>query len=153
MALNAFPDLSRSYSGVGQVTVSPNAATNGTRVTGNGMFLPSFGQGTYRVYFCFDAPTSFVHAEYYQTAGNTTFTSLNSTATFNQQIGYNRPAGVLMAFAPGTAETLEVRMGISWTSTAKACAYAEEEIPDISAFDAVQAAARYSCSSVKTGFR
>ncbi|KAJ7117454.1 alpha-1,2-mannosidase, putative subfamily [Mycena epipterygia] len=146
--LDATTDLSGSYQGVGRVTVSPNKATGGTRVTGSGMFNPSFGEGTYQVYFCFDAPRTFVQAKYYQTAGNLTYTTLDSKTTFDTQIGTHNPAGVLMGFSPGTAETLEVRMGISWTSTAKACAYAEEEIPDISAFDAVHTAARAKWNEV-----
>ncbi|KAJ7742828.1 alpha-1,2-mannosidase, putative subfamily, partial [Mycena metata] len=145
--LDATTDLSGSYQGVGQVTVSPNSATKGTRITGSGKFVPSFGEGTYQVYFCFDAPRTFLQAKYYQNGGST-FTTLSNTATFNQQIGNNSPAGVLMGFSPGSAASLIVRMGVSWTSTAKACAYAEEEIPDISAFDAIQTAARAKWNEV-----
>jgi hypothetical protein len=48
-----------------------------------------------------------------------------------------------MGFSPEMeAPTLSVRMGVSWTGSAQACAYAEEEIPDILAFDAVHTAAR-----------
>ncbi|KAJ7464473.1 alpha-1,2-mannosidase, putative subfamily [Mycena latifolia] len=146
--LDATTDLSGSYQGGGRVTVSPNRATKGTRITGSGTFLPSFGEGSYQVFFCFDAPRAFAQAKYYQTAGNLTYTTLSSTATFDKQIGNNNPAGVLMGFSPGTASTLEVRMGVSWTSTAKACAYAEQEIPDISAFDAVHTAARAKWNEV-----
>ncbi|KAJ7181028.1 alpha-1,2-mannosidase, putative subfamily [Mycena filopes] len=145
--LDATTDLSGSYRGGGRVTVSPNSATNGTRVTGSGTFTPSFGEGTYQVYFCFDAPRAFLHAKYYQKGGSV-FTDLNNTATFDQQIGSNSPAGVLMAFSPDPASSLSVRMGISWTSTAKACVYAEDEIPDIAAFDAVQTAARAKWNEV-----
>ncbi|KAJ6620672.1 glycosyl hydrolase family 92-domain-containing protein [Mycena sp. CBHHK59/15] len=140
--LDVTTDLSGSYQGGGTVSVSPNPTTNGTRIAGSGTFNPSFGEGTYKVYFCFDAPRTFAQAKYYKTVGNTTYTDLNSTASFEADIGNNNPAGVLMSFTPGTAATLEVRMGISWTSEDKACAYAEEEIPDLSAFDPVHAAAR-----------
>jgi putative alpha-1,2-mannosidase len=47
-----------------------------------------------------------------------------------------------LKFSP-EQKALSVRMGISWTSTERACAYAEEEIPDMSAFDAVHTSARY----------
>ncbi|KAJ7139402.1 glycosyl hydrolase family 92-domain-containing protein [Mycena epipterygia] len=147
--LDVTGDLGKSYQGGGRVTVSPNPTTKGTRVTGSGTFIPSFGQGSYQVYFCFDAPSTFVQAKYYQTnsslpfsAGSLAYTNLDSTVTFDKEIEKNNPAGVLMGFSPGTAQTLEVRMGISWTSTAKACAYAEAEIPDTSAFDAIHTAAR-----------
>ncbi|KAJ7656500.1 alpha-1,2-mannosidase, putative subfamily [Mycena polygramma] len=149
--LDATRDLSGSYRGGGRVTVSPNPATNGTRVTGSGTFGPSFGEGSYQVYFCFDAVSSFVQAKYYQTtAGSLAYTDLNSTGTFDVEVGNNNPAGVLMGFtpAPATPETLAVRMGVSWTSTAKACAYAEQEVPDISAFDAVHTAARAKWNEV-----
>ncbi|KAF8217054.1 alpha-1,2-mannosidase, putative subfamily [Mycena galopus ATCC 62051] len=140
--LDATRDLSGSYQGGGQVTVSPNPTTNGTRITGTGTFLPSFGEGTYKVNFCFDSPTTFVQAKYYQNSSSVQYTDLKPTQTFNIMQANSNPAGVLMGFAPGTAATLNVRMGISWTSTAKACAYAEEEIPDIeSGFDAIQTAA------------
>ncbi|KAJ6546997.1 glycosyl hydrolase family 92-domain-containing protein [Mycena capillaripes] len=145
--LDATRDLMGSYRSPGRVTVSPNPTTQGTRVTGSGTFGPSFGHGSYQVFFCFDAPT-FVQAKYYQTAGSLAYTDLNSTATFDEQIGSNSPAGVLMGFAPGTSGTLEVRMGISWTSTSKACTYAEEEVPDISAFDAIHTAARAKWNEV-----
>ncbi|KAJ7210446.1 alpha-1,2-mannosidase, putative subfamily [Mycena pura] len=151
LLLDATTDLSGSYQGSGSVTVSPNAATKGTRITGTGSFLPSFGEGSYQVHFCFDTANAFVQAKYYQTTGGSlAYTTLNSTATFTAQIGGNNPAGVLLGYAPATAtaETLGVRMGISWTSTAKACAFAEEEIPDISAFDAIQSAARAKWNEV-----
>ncbi|KAF8176245.1 alpha-1,2-mannosidase, putative subfamily [Mycena galopus ATCC 62051] len=138
--LDATRDLSGSYQGGGQVTVSPT--TCGTRVTGSGTFVPSFADGTYKVYFCFDSPTTFVQAKYYRDSGSLQYTDLDPTQTFNVIQVDNSSTGVLMGFAPGTAATLSVRMGISWTSTAKACAYAEEEVPDIeSGFDAIRTAA------------
>jgi hypothetical protein len=130
----------------GQVTVSPNPTTKGTRATGSGWFIPSFGQRAYQVFFCFDASDTFVQAKFYQTVGSPAFTDLNQTAMFDTQVEKRGSAGVLMGFPPRKTNTLSVRMGISWTSTSKACAYAEEEIPDISAFDAVHTAARYVVS-------
>ncbi|KAJ6592313.1 alpha-1,2-mannosidase, putative subfamily, partial [Mycena vulgaris] len=146
--LDVTTDLSGSYQGGGRVTVSPNPATGGTRVTGNGTFSPSFGQGTHQVHFCFDSPRTFVQAKYYQTIGTLAYTSLDSNGTFDQAIENNNPAGILMGFPPGASPTLEVRMGVSWTSTAKACAYAEQEIPDISAFEAIHTAARSKWNEV-----
>ncbi|KAJ7509700.1 alpha-1,2-mannosidase, putative subfamily [Mycena galericulata] len=146
--LDLTTDLSGSYRSPGAASISPNTATNGTRVTGSGSFGPSFGEGSYQVYFCFDSPL-FTQAQYYHTnSGSLAYTSLSNNATSNQTIGSNNPAGILFAFSPGTAETLEVRMGISWTSTEKACAYAEAEVPDISAFDDIHAAARAKWNKV-----
>ncbi|KAF7356222.1 Alpha-1-2-mannosidase family protein [Mycena venus] len=134
--LDATSDLSGSYQGDGRVTVSPNPTTHGTRVTGSGRSTSV------------STPPTFVQAKYYQTSGSLKYTNLRPTATFDREIQNNNPAGVLFGFSPGSATTLSVRMGISWTSTAKACAYAEEEIPDISAFDAIHAAARAKWNDV-----
>ncbi|KAJ7936747.1 glycosyl hydrolase family 92-domain-containing protein [Mycena leptocephala] len=69
-------------------------------------------------------------------------------------------AGVIMGFGSGTgmekgkegevkdAPTVAVRVGISWTSTHKACRYAEEEVPDMVAFDEVHDAARAQWNAV-----
>ncbi|KAF8591095.1 glycoside hydrolase family 92 protein [Ramaria rubella] len=133
--LDATTDLSRSYQGVGAINVS--TANNGTRITGSGRFVPSFGEGTYDVFYCFDS-RSFEQAKFYQS--DTTFTDINGT--FSTQIGQTNPAGVLMAFSPQSDGVLTVRMGISWTSTDKACSFAEAEIPSLDGFDDVKAAAR-----------
>ncbi|KAJ7490960.1 alpha-1,2-mannosidase, putative subfamily [Mycena latifolia] len=148
LLLDVTNDLAERYQGDGKVTVSLNPTTHGTRVTGTGRWIPSFGQKTYQAYFCFDAPGTFVQAKYYQTNGRLAFTELNGTAAFEKEIQNHGPAGVLMAFAPETSHTLSVRMGVSWKSTAKACAYAEEEIPDFLAFDAVKTAARAKWNEV-----
>ncbi|KAJ7352022.1 alpha-1,2-mannosidase, putative subfamily [Mycena albidolilacea] len=132
----------------GHVTVSPNPTTKGTRVTGSGTFIPSFGQSFYRLFFCFDASATFEQAKYYETSGGMKYTDLDGTTTFDKSISRNGVAGVLMGFAPGTAHAFSARMGISWISTEKACAYAEEEIPDISAFDTVHTAARTKWNNV-----
>ncbi|KAJ6571305.1 glycosyl hydrolase family 92-domain-containing protein [Mycena capillaripes] len=146
--LDATGDLGLSFQGIGKVSISPNPTTKGTRVTGSGSFIPSFGQSTYQVYFCFDSSDTFVQAKYYETASGLTYTDLSATGSFEKDIADHGPAGVLMAFPPGSAQTLSARMGISWTSTAKACAYAEEEIPDLSAFDTIHTAARAKWNEV-----
>ncbi|KAJ7745384.1 glycosyl hydrolase family 92-domain-containing protein [Mycena olivaceomarginata] len=129
-------DLGQSFQGIGQVTVASNPTTKGTRVTGSGSFIPS-------VFFCADISIPFVQAKYYE---NLEYTDVNQT-TFDKDI-QRAPAGLLMGFAPGAEHTLSVRMGVSWTSTVKACAYAEQEIPDISAFDTVHTAARAKWNEV-----
>ncbi|KAJ7097271.1 alpha-1,2-mannosidase, putative subfamily [Mycena belliarum] len=146
--LDATRDLSGRYQGGGRATITPNPATGGTRITGTGTFIPSFGQGTFAVYYCFDSPRAFMQGEWFQTSGRVEYTGLDSTVAFAVDIASHAPAGVLMGFAPGSASTLNVRMGISWTSTAKACAYGEEEIPDIEAFEDVRAAARAKWNEV-----
>ncbi|KAF7365765.1 Glycoside hydrolase family 92 protein [Mycena venus] len=143
LLLEVTGDLGQSFQGSGKVSVAPNPTTKGTRITGSGDFIPSFGQSKYSVYFCADTSDVFTQGKYYESLQ---FTDLNQTA-FEKDILLS-PAGVLMGFSPGTAHTLEVRMGISWTSAEKACAYAEQEIPDLSAFDAIHTAARAKWNSI-----
>ena len=129
-------DLSKSFQGSGTVSVSKS--TNGTRITGGGEFLPSFGEGTYKVYFCLDT------LAYEEAILSRRGQSTNVTGDLTQAIsGLDTPAAVLLGFNPsGTSQNLTVRVGVSWTSTDKACAYAEGEILDLTAFDRIQAAAR-----------
>ncbi|KAF8197706.1 glycosyl hydrolase family 92-domain-containing protein [Mycena galopus ATCC 62051] len=144
LLLEATGDLGQSFQGIGQLTISPTpGTTNGTRITGSGTFIPSFGESNFQVFFCADTSEAFLQAKYYE---DSQFTDLNQT-TFSTDITA-APAGVLMGFSAGADNILVVRMGISWTSTVKACAYAEQEIPDLSAFDTVQAAARAKWNEV-----
>ncbi|KAJ7438621.1 alpha-1,2-mannosidase, putative subfamily [Mycena galericulata] len=217
LLLDATGDLEQRYRGGGRVSVAssaspsikfnstiPNPKTNagpGTRITGTGTFIPSFGQGNYSVFYCLDVPLSFKQAVYYETtSGVREYAELNSSAAldssagvgtggvnetgaeggFEREIGHHGPAGVVLGFPtspspspppsspskrqsavethtdPDTnadsndVRTLYVRMGISFTSSARACAYAEEEIPEISkvAFEDVRGAARAKWNSV-----
>ncbi|KAF8200506.1 glycosyl hydrolase family 92-domain-containing protein [Mycena galopus ATCC 62051] len=173
LLLDVTNDLAVRYQGDGRVSVTSfkpsNNGPSGTRITGTGRWIPSFGQKTYQVYFCFDAPQPFLHAKYYShSQTGYAFRDLELTATeggeeveaFEVEVGNRAPAGVVLAFAPPasvqqhdgdeTQSTLEVRMGVSWTSAAKACAYAEEEVPDISSvgFERVRTDARAAWNSV-----
>ncbi|KAJ7633678.1 alpha-1,2-mannosidase, putative subfamily [Mycena polygramma] len=144
LLLDATGDLGKSFHD-GKVTVAPNAATKGTRATGSGAFIPSFGQRDYRVYFCLDTPEPFVQAKYYQ---GQEYIALNSSDAFERELQGRVSAGVLMGFAQAEGHVLPVRMGISWISAERACAFAEEEVPDMFAFDAVRAAARTKWNKV-----
>ena len=138
LLLDITTDLSHSYQGNGTVDIF--TANNGTRITGSGRFLPSFGEGDYEVFFCFDS-RAIEQAKFYQNSSNhITFT--NVTQSFSREVGHHNPAGVLMAFSPEGTGVLNVRMGVSWTSTTKACSFAEAEIPNLDAFDEIKAAAR-----------
>lgn len=142
LLLDLTTDLSRSYQGNGTVDIS--TANNGTRVTGKGRFLPSFGEGSYEVFFCYDS-RAFEQAKFYHnnpTVNQITYT--NITQGFSSEIGQQNPAGVLMTFSPESDGVLMVRMGVSWTSTEKACSYGEAEIPDLGAFDTIKTAARFA---------
>ena len=107
--------------------------------------MPSFGEGTYDVFFCLDSRT-FQQAKFYHNdlvLNQITYT--NVTHSFSSNIGQQNPAGVLLAFSPTSDGVLNVRMGVSWTSIEKACAFAEAEIPNLDAFEDVKAAARFVC--------
>ncbi|KAJ7762937.1 alpha-1,2-mannosidase, putative subfamily [Mycena metata] len=139
--------LSGQHLGNGHATVAPNPKTGGTRVTGSGQWMPSFGRDTYRAYFCLDTPLPIKNAYYYEASnGQTAYTYVTKTDTLDwDNIQGYHSAGVLMRFPSAeTGNTLSVRMGVSWTSPERACAYAEEEIPGISApaFEGVHKAAR-----------
>lgn len=138
LLLDVTTDLSRSFQGVGLATLT--TTSTGTRITGSGEYLPSFGEGSYQVFFCFDGPT-FQQAVF----SNNGAIQEVSASGFNTSLTV-APSGFGLSFKPEADNVLRVRMGISWTSTAKACAYAEEEIPDLSAFDSVMTAARYEDS-------
>ncbi|KAF7308199.1 Alpha-1-2-mannosidase family protein [Mycena chlorophos] len=142
LLLEVTRDLSGSYRAPGNYTVSP-ATHGGVRVTGGGTFGPSFGEGQYAVYFCMDTTATLAQAQSFSTvSGSVEYTTVNPKQTFSATIGSNSPAGLLFGFNSVPAETLNVRMGISWTSTAKACAYAEEEIPNLGGFNTVKSDAR-----------
>ncbi|KAJ7610617.1 glycosyl hydrolase family 92-domain-containing protein [Mycena polygramma] len=189
-------DLAMRYQGGGGVRVSSSSAQGGrTRVTGSGRWIPSFGQGTYGVFFCLDAPALSSassssptegqggEAQYFYKQGrDAAFLALNATDTTQQggegeEVLYDTqiaagtgPAGVILSFpspphpppSKGNTETgegeptLEVRIGVSWTSTERACQYAEEEVPDFGkeglegegAFERVKSEARATWNRV-----
>ncbi|KAJ6464738.1 glycosyl hydrolase family 92-domain-containing protein [Mycena vitilis] len=204
-------DLAMRYQGGGGVRVSTHSGGEGngkgkgghTRVNGSGRWIPSFGQGTYGVFFCLDAPglssasSSGTEGQggeaqyFYKQGRDAAFLALNtssassSTQGGKEEVLYDTqiaagtgPAGVLLSFpvsssssnaahAPpskgttgtegvGGESTLEVRIGVSWTSTEKACAYAEEEVPEFGnegkegeeAFERVKRDARAKWNSV-----
>ncbi|KAA1467905.1 alpha-1,2-mannosidase, putative subfamily [Dentipellis sp. KUC8613] len=109
-----------------------------TRVTGGGNFGPSFGIGTYNVFFCLDAPGVESAAVY---NGNTILNGTNFTVNFE-------PAGALLQLdskaLKATKSELLVRVGVSFLSSERACEYASTEVPDITSasFNKVKAAAR-----------
>ncbi|KAF8525819.1 alpha-1,2-mannosidase, putative subfamily [Hysterangium stoloniferum] len=137
LLLDLTTDLSRSFLG-GSVNIAPTST--GTRITGGGTFQPSFGQGTYQVFFCYDSP-AFQNAVLFN---GSKFT--NITGPVNATIPV-ATAGIAMSFT-GSTNVLNVRMGVSWTSSAKACAFAESEIPRLDSFDTVKAAARTAWNNV-----
>ncbi|KAF7374273.1 Glycoside hydrolase family 92 protein [Mycena sanguinolenta] len=133
LLLDVTNDLAERYQGDGRVSVSPtpdpttsSSLRAGTRITGTGRWIPSFGQKTYQVYFCFDAPgaSEVVGAQYYHKEGRDyVFTDLMTSeeeeaaeraegekgrrgmAEFEKDIGRDAPAGVVLAFSPRSSSS------------------------------------------------
>ncbi|KAI8933038.1 hypothetical protein NX059_009687 [Plenodomus lindquistii] len=120
--------------------VSVSAETG--RMTGTGVFSPSFGIGTYQSYFCLDfdgakAKTAGVWANTRASYA----TILEIKPGDNRQTPNARPAGGWVQFEKSTDNNqILARVGMSFVSIEQACANAEREVPDW-AFDSHVAAA------------
>lgn len=114
----------------GNITVHSNG-----RLTGSGVFQPSFGQGNYRSYFCADFSGAKLRDSGIfsnSRAGRTK--KYRAAATGNGASA--RPAGGWVQFEKPTSNNQMVaRVGMSFVSTEKACENAEKEIPTFD-FDA-----------------
>ncbi|KAF6836524.1 glycosyl hydrolase family 92 [Colletotrichum musicola] len=100
------------------------------RMTGNGTFLPSFGAGSYVLYYYVD----FFGASVFDTgvwvnnrAGNEP-KELFITRGFNL---FYLEGGGFVRFKELADNTVTARMGVSFKSSAQACSNAEKEIPDL----------------------
>lgn len=135
LILQDLTDLSDSRQDNG--TIAVDEATG--RITGNARFQPSFGSGTYVLYFC----TDFSGAEILD---NGIFSNSRASAevknfTISRSInGYPLPGGAFVRFASGSAP-IYARSATSFISSARACSHAEEEIPDFG-FESVKSSAQ-----------
>lgn len=138
LLIDGTTDLMRSFSGQGTINITRTRTS--TRVSGGGIFQPSFGIGVYKVYYCFFGPAASETVFYHlNSQGGLSFDTVNAT-TLSASIDF-APAGVLLKY-PQSRNPLNVRMGISWTSEAQACAFGQAEVPNLNTFDATKAAAR-----------
>ncbi|CAG7916394.1 unnamed protein product [Penicillium olsonii] len=114
----------------------PQSRRNGTaevdpetgRLTGSGVFAPSFGIGTYKSYACVD----FKGAELRSTgiwAKNRT-NSERKTLELGANIGSTASAGSFARFHAPADSIILARVGVSFISTQQACSNAEREQPD-----------------------
>lgn len=131
-------DLPNSRSD-GNVTVDPKTG----RMTGTGVFSPSFGIGTYRSFFCIDFKGANVRRS--GVWSNTRATTKKSTLKMQlddvRQSTGNRPGGGWVQFEkPEQNNQMFARVGVSLVSEDQACANAEREIPSFD-FDGVVKAA------------
>ncbi len=129
-------DLTDLWQSRQNASVSIDPATG--RMTGNGTFLPSFGAGSYAMYFCVD----FFGASVYDSGvwvnnrAGTQPKQLFVTRGFN--LFYLEAGGFVRFQAPQNNNTVTVRMGMSFVSSGQACRNAEAEIPDpLKSFDSL----------------
>lgn len=118
-------------------TIAVDASTG--RITGSGVFQPSFAQGTYKLYFC----TDFSGADMLDNGifSNSRASASVKNLTISRSInGYPLPGGAFVRFTSGSSP-ITVRSATSFISSEQACRHAESEIPDFD-FDAVRAAAK-----------
>ncbi|KAF2646597.1 hypothetical protein P280DRAFT_486215 [Massarina eburnea CBS 473.64] len=123
------------------ITIDPKTG----RITGWGLFGPSFGIGTYKSYVCAD----FFGAKlkdsgiFMNSRAKSGMTKYRAPSEKTQKAA-KRPAGGYVQFEkPETDNQIVVRVGLSFISEAQACSNAEKEIPspDVSSINSVAAAA------------
>ncbi|KAI9843619.1 MAG: hypothetical protein M1837_006201 [Sclerophora amabilis] len=126
------------------------------KMTGNATFAPSFGSGTYTLYFCTEFQGSPVRDNgiFVNSRAGTDPKDLFITKGIN---GYPLPGGAFVRFeAPPANNPILARVGVSFVNNTQACGNAEREIPDWD-FDATKRAAedawrtKLSPISVKPG--
>ncbi|CAK7238564.1 hypothetical protein SEUCBS140593_010816 [Sporothrix eucalyptigena] len=134
LILQDLSDLSDSRQDNGTVHVDQKTG----RITGNARFQPSFGSGTFVLYFCtdFHGATLLDSGIFVNSRASTAVNNLTISRSIN---GYPLPGGAFVRFTSG-ANPITARTATSFISSEQACAHAEAEIPDYD-FDAVTQAA------------
>ncbi|KAE8379315.1 glycosyl hydrolase family 92-domain-containing protein [Aspergillus bertholletiae] len=97
------------------------------RIKGNGTFLPSFGAGSYVSYFCADFAGASIHDNgvWVNNRGGTEPKELYVTRGFNN---FYLEAGGFVRFKRPSNGSVNVRVGVSYISTDRACENAQHEI-------------------------
>jgi putative alpha-1,2-mannosidase len=128
-------DLSDSRQNNASITVQSDSG----RMVGNARFNPSFGSGTYILYFCADFSGPKLH-------DNGVFVDSRASSSVKEIPEISRginsrplPAGAFVRFESSSSPIL-ARVATSFISSDQACAHAEAEIPSWD-FDGVRTAA------------
>lgn len=100
------------------------------RMKGSGVFLPSFGSGSYRAFFCADFQPSTSIRDYGIFVDSRATTEVQSLTISRGINGYPLPGGAFYRFTPGKDSHVIVRVATSFISAEHACRHAEHEIPD-----------------------
>lgn len=120
-------DLTDLWQSRQNASISVDADTG--RMTGNGTFLPSFGAGSYELFFCVD----FFGADIYETGVWVNNRAGSEPKEIFVTRGFNLfylEAGGFVRFSNPTDGQVLARMGMSFISTAQACSNAENDIPN-----------------------
>jgi putative alpha-1,2-mannosidase len=130
------------------LTDLPDSRINGSisvdettgRISGSGVFSPSFGIGSYTLHFCADFSGADIRdtGVFMNNRAGSEPKNLTVVADGVNNSPQILPAGAWTRFNASTEIT--ARVGVSFISTDQACSNAEREIPDFD-FDAVRAAA------------
>lgn len=124
LILQDLSDLSDSRQDNGTAHVNPKTG----RITGNAVFSPSFAQGTYRPYFCTDFHGADITDSgiFVDSRASTEVHDLEISRSIN---GFPLPSGAFVRFVNGK-KPVYARVGLSFISSAQACANAEREVPN-----------------------
>lgn len=120
-------DLTDLWESRQNASLSVDADTG--RMTGNGTFLPSFGAGSYQLFFCAD----FFGAAVYETgvwANNRAGSEPKEVVVTR---GFNLffiEGGGYVRFSDLVNDQVLARVGVSFVSEAQACGNAQRDIPD-----------------------
>lgn len=106
---------------------------DGRRITGDAVFVPSFGQGTYKLYFCsdFDGADIFDSGIFVNSRASSNVKELKISRSIN---GYPLPGGAFVRFV-NASNPIYVRVGVSFISSEQACSSAEQEMPGLGPAD------------------
>lgn len=121
-------DLTDLWQSRQNASISVDADTG--RMMGNGTFLPSFGAGSYQLFFCVD----FFGADIYETGvwvnnrAGTDPKDLFVTRGFN--LFYLEAGGFVRFSSLTESSSVLARMGMSFISSEQACSNAELDIPN-----------------------
>ena len=116
-------DLSDSRQDNGSVSVDAETG----RIVGSARFLPSFGTGSFTLYFCtdFKGPDVLDNGIFVDSRASAHVKNLTISRSIN---GYPLPGGAFVRFKSADSPVL-ARSAVSFHSTAQACSHAESEIP------------------------
>lgn len=110
------------------LSIEAEPGSESGRLTGNGTFLPSFGAGSYQLYFCLDVAGGDIKDSgvWVNDRAGTEPKGIHVKRGFN--LFYLQAGGFIRFQKPVDGKVL-ARMGISFISSQKACHNAENEIP------------------------